>query len=295
MKSTLAIFKNAFKEWWSKDPFRESAIIAYYSIFSLPGLLVVIVSLAGYFFGKEVVNTHVTEQITTIFGKDSADQMQKMLEQAGALKNSILAAIIGVVTILVGSTGVFAQFQKSLNNIWEVKAVEKKAGIWKLIRVRLFSFGLILSIAFLLIISLMVTTLLSALGNWISSNYGESLLVLMQIINFIISLFILTVLFALMFKVFPDAKIKWKHVWMGSIVTAILFEIGKFLLGIYFGKANPGSTYGTAGSIVLVLLWTSYSSMIVFYGAQFTKAYADLHSAKVPPSDIAESDVSGYK
>lgn len=291
MKINLKIFKEAFKEWWSKDPFRESAIIAYYSIFSLPGLLVVIVTLAGYFFGKEAVNTHLAEQITSAFGKDSAEQLQKMIEQASASKNSVLATIIGVITILVGATGVFAQFQKSLNTIWEVKAVESKSGIWTLIKVRLFSFGLIISIAFLLIISLVVSTMLSAFGTWITGHYPESVLILIQIINIIMSLAILTVLFALMFKIFPDAKIKWKHVWIGSIITAVLFEIGKFLLSIYFGKANPASGYGTAGSIVLILLWTSYSSMIVFYGAEFTRAYANLYSGEVPPSEIAKSDV----
>lgn len=291
MKSKLKIFEIAFKKWWSKDPFRESAIIAYYSIFSLPGLLVIIVTLAGYFFGKDVVNAQVIKEVTSVFGKGSADLMQKMIEQAGSSKNSTLATIIGIATILVGATGVFAQFQKSLNNIWEVKVVESESEIWKLIRVRLFSFGLIISIAFLLIISLLVSALISALGDWISMHYSESFLVLLQILNFILSLFILSILFALMFKIFPDAKIKWKHVWLGSILTSLLFEIGKFLLSIYFGKANPASAYGTAGLIVLILLWTSYSSMIVFYGAEFTRAFADLYSGKVPPTEIAKSEV----
>lgn len=290
MKIKLEIFKNAFKAWWSKDPFRESAIIAYYSIFSLPGLLVVIVTLAGYFFGKDAVNTHIAGQITSAFGKDSAEQMLKMIEQASESKNSILATIIGVITIIVGATGVFAQFQKSLNNIWEVKAVQSKSGIWKLVRARVFSFGLIVSIAFLLLISLMVSTLLSAFGTWLSTNYSELAFILLRILNFVLSLFILSVLFALMFKIFPDAEIKWKHVWMGSVLTALLFEIGKFLLSIYFGKANPASGYGTAGTIVLVLLWTSYSSMIVFFGAEFTRAYANLYSGKVPPSEIAKTE-----
>jgi membrane protein len=200
-----------------------------------------------------------------------------------------------VITILVGATGVFAQFQKSLNIIWEVKADENKSGIWNLIRVRLFSFGLIISIAFILIVSLVISTLLTAFGTWLSSNFSEALLVLIQMLNFIVSLAVLALLFALMFKFFPDAKIKWRHVWIGSIVTALLFELGKFALSLYFGKANPGTGYGTAGSVVLILLWVSYSSMIVFYGAEFTRAFATLREGKVPPSENAVRETERRK
>ncbi|HKR06350.1 MAG TPA: YihY/virulence factor BrkB family protein [Bacteroidia bacterium] len=286
-KNSWLALKAAFKKWWSKDPFKESAVIAYYAIFSLPGLLVVIITLAGFFFGRDAVNNHVASQISSTLGADTARQIQDMIATASESKNSVWATIIGVITILVGATGVFAQFQKSLNIIWEVKADESKSGIWSVIRVRLFSFGLIVSIAFILIVSLVVSATLSAFGDWLSGNFSESLLVVLQVVNFILSLVILAFLFALMFKFFPDAKIKWRHVWVGSLVTALLFELGKFALALYFGKADPAAGYGAAGSVILILLWVSYSSMIVFYGAEFTHAYAELHGGEVSPGKNA--------
>jgi membrane protein len=285
-----AILKNTFKEWNSKDPFRESAVIAYYSIFAIPGLFVVIIAVAGLFFGREVVNSHIVNQITSSMGEDTAGQIQSIVASQTEEKRSIWAAIAGGITMLIGATGVFVQFQKSLNTIWEVKADETKSGLWTLLKVRLFSFGLIISIAFLMIISLLISTLLSAFGGWLSGQFSESLLILLRVINFAISLGILTLLFAMMLKIFPDAKIKWKDVWFGSFVTAILFIIGKFALSLYFGKANPASAYGAAGSIILILLWVSYSSMIVLFGAEFTRQYANMHSGKPEPSEIAQRD-----
>jgi len=291
IQKVFTVLKNAFKNWFAKDPFRESAIIAYFAIFSLPGLLVVIITLAGYFFGREAVNNQVAAQFTSTMGAETANQIQDMIVQASKLKNSVLATIIGIITILIGATGVFAEFQKSLNVIWEVKLDTTKSGIWEIVKVRLFSFGLIVSIAFLLIVSLIISSLLSAFGNWLASHFSDSFLVVLQVVNFILSLIILAILFALMFKILPDAKIKWKHVWIGSFVTAFLFEIGKFALGFYFGKANPGTGYGAAGSVILIMLWVTYSTMIVFLGAEFTHAYAKMFSGKVAPTEIAKTEV----
>ncbi len=159
------------------------------------------------------------------------------------------------------------------------------------IRIRLFSFGLIITIAFLLIVSLIISALLSAFGNWLSGHFSETFFMALQVVNFVLSFIILTVLFALMFKFLPDAKIKWKHVWIGSFVTAFLFGVGKFALGLYFGKLNPDDGYGAAGSIILIMLWVSYSSMIVFFGAEFTRVYADFISGRVVPKEIAKSDI----
>jgi membrane protein len=287
------ILKKALKAWWEKDPFRESAIIAYYAIFALPGLLVVILTTAGYFFGNDAVNNLITDQFTSTMGADTAQQVQNIILQASKAKNSVLATIIGVIVMFVGATGVFAQFQKSLNTIWEVKIDDSKSGIWDFIRIRLFSFGLIITIAFLLIVSLVISALLSAFGSWLSGHFSETFYAALQVVNFIISFAILAVLFALMFKFLPDAKIKWKHVWIGSVVTAFLFGIGKFGLGLYFGKLNPGDGYGAASSIILIMLWVSYSSMIVFYGAEFTRAYANFISGRVAPKDIAITDNHG--
>ncbi len=285
--SLLSVFKKASLSWWDKDPFKESAVIAYYSIFSLPGLLVVIVTVAGYFFGKEAVHGQIASQITSTLGPETATQIQDIIINATESKNTMLASIIGIIVILLGATGVFVQFQKSLNNIWKVQADAEKSGIISFLKARLFSFGLIVSIAFMLMVSLVVSALLAALGNWVSTHFSPSFLLVLQIFNTLISLGVFIVLFALMFKFFPDARIKWKHVWIGSFVTSLLFELGKTSLGLYFGKANPGSGYGAAGSIVLILLWVSYSSMIVFFGAEFTHAYAEAIDDNVLPDENA--------
>jgi len=292
IQKVFTVLKNAFKSWIAKDPFHESAVIAYYAIFALPGLLVVIMTLAGYFFGRDAVNNQVAAQFTSTMGTDTAKQIQDMIIQATKLKNTVLATIIGLVTILVGATGVFAEFQTALNVIWEVKMDPKKSGIWEVIKVRLFSFGLIVSIAFLLIISLLISALLSGFGMWLSNHFSDSFLLLIQSLNIALSFGILTILFALMFKFLPDAKIRWKHVWIGSFVTAFLFEIGKSGLGFYFGKANPGTGYGAAGSVILILLWVTYTSMIVFFGAEFTHSYATMFSGKIAPSEIAKTEKS---
>ncbi|PKL86057.1 MAG: ribonuclease BN [Ignavibacteriae bacterium HGW-Ignavibacteriae-1] len=287
IKNIWNLLKTAFKEWWEKDPFKESAVIAFYAIFSLPGLLVVIVTIAGYFLGEDAVNNRLSSQISSALGADTAKQIQDMIATASESKKSVWATIIGVVTILVGATGVFAQFQRSLNIIWEVKTDESKSGIWSVLRGRLFSFGLLVAISFIMMASFMITSLLSAMGDWLSSQFSDSLLVVVQVINFIVSGLITAFLFAIMFKFFPDAEVKWKHVWWGSLLTAILFLLGMFALSLYFGKAEPGSGYGAAGSIILILLWVSYTSMIVFYGAQFTHTYAEQQDGYIPPDKNA--------
>ncbi|MBK9450089.1 MAG: YihY/virulence factor BrkB family protein [Bacteroidetes bacterium] len=284
------MLKNASKAWYDKDPFRESAVIAYYAIFSLPGLMVVIVTLAGYIFGKEVVSSHVADQIAASLGSDTAAQIQEMILKAGKKGTSFWATVLGIVTILIGATGVFAQFQHSLNLIWGVTASSSKSGLWKLLRVRLFSFGLIASITFILIVSLVVSALLAAFGIWLTAHFSASFHVFLQLVNVLFSLVILAGLFALMFKFLPDAKVKWRHVWIGSMVTAVLFHFGKWALGLYFGKASPGIGYGAAGSVILILLWVSYTSMIVFFGAEFTRAYADKFSGEVKPTAVAVVD-----
>jgi len=282
-KSSFKILKDAAKAWWAKDPFRESAVIAYYAIFSLPGLLVVIVALAGYFFGHEAVTGRLASEFSKTMGKDTALQIQGMVAKASFMENSIWASIIGIVTIIVGATGVFVQMQESLNRIWEVKPDETKSGVWTVVRTRLFSFGLIITIAFILMISLVVSSLLSAVNTWLSGRFPDFILVGMQIVNFLISFFIITLLFAMMYKILPDAKIKWRHVWVGSFLTAFLFGLGKFGLGFYFGEANPGEGYGPAGSVILILLWVSYSSLIVLFGAEFTKTFANFKDGEILP------------
>src|SRR6187551_1573049 len=286
-RSTHKVLKKAFKKWWSRDPFRESSVIAYATVFSLPGLLVVVVTLAGYFFGTELVNKHLHHTISSVMGMDTANQVQDMVLYTMTSKESNWATILGLIVIIIGATGVFVQLQKSLNIIWEVEATKEKSGFWRLIRLRLFSFGLILSVAFLLLISLVITSLLAASSNWIKEHWSASLIWLFNVLDIFATICIISILFAAMYKILPDAKVKWKYVWFGSFVTTFFFLIGKTLLGIYFGTAEPGSGYGAAGSIVLILLWTSYSSMIFFYGAEFTKAYSQEYYGTVPANEVA--------
>lgn len=286
-KKIFSLFKTATKKWFDRDPFREGAIIAYNAIFALPGLLVVVISLAGYFFGAEAVSGQLHRQIAIALGNGAADSIQEMVIMSMRIRTSVLTTIIGIGTIIFGATAVFVELQKSLNIIWEVKASVAKSGILTILKTRLFSFGLILSIAFLLLISLVLSSLLTALGIWIQQYWSQSLLLFFKIFNEVLSIGIITILFGLMFKIIPDAKVKWNSVWLGAFVTSLLFVIGKTVLGFYFGTANPGSLYGAAGSVILILLWTSYSSMILFFGAEFTKVYSDTYFGDVPADENA--------
>lgn len=286
MKRLFEITKKTFTKWNEKDPFRQSAVIAYYSIFSLPPLLVIIIALAGLFLGREAVSGEISTQISGVMGADTAKSVEEMIAKAGVGNKSIIATIIGIVVLLIGATSVFGELQKTLNIIWEVKP-KPDLGIKETLKTRLFSFGLIVSIGFLLLVSLVLSSALAYFGNWIDNYFSEGISFLVQTLNFVISTGVITVLFALMFKVLPDAKMEWKDVWIGAFVTALLFTLGKFLLGLYFGKAQPGSTYGAAGSVILIMLWVSYSSLIVLFGAEFTKQYAERYGVPVEPADNA--------
>lgn len=286
LKHLGKLFKDSFEAWINIDPFRESAIIAYYAIFSIPGLLLLIVTIMGYFFGNETVNNDLIHEISKSMGASTAAQISQILEKANESKATLWGSMVGVIILLIGATGVFVELQKTLNVIWQVKTVAQK-GILPILKARLFSFGLILAIAFLLTISLVISTAIAAMSNWIKVDTSPFMISVFSIINFLLSLAVISFLFALMFKVLPDAEIKWKQVWLGSLITGILFTIGKTALAYYFGKANPASVYGAAGSVILILLWVSYSSIIMFFGAEFTYVYAKTYSGTVAPTKIA--------
>ena len=290
IKDLGQLLKTSIIQWNNKDPSRQSAVIAYYAIFSIPGLLVLVIRITGYFYGRDVASQSIIDQFSVTMGADTASQIKEMLTTVSKSQSTIWATILGIAVLLIGATGVFVELQKSLNQIWEVKVSVKK-GILVILKARLFSFGLILAIAFLLLISLVVSSVLSTMSYWINIDTSSLIAYIFTIINFILSLTIISVLFALMFKILPDAKIKWKHVWLGSFLTGILFTLGKESLAFYFGKANPAAVYGAAGSVILILLWVSYSSMILFFGAEFTVAYAKMYSSKVFPTEIANIDL----
>jgi len=287
-KNVWISFKKTIKAFGDIDPFNKSIVIAYYTILSLPGLLVIIINVAGYFFGYEAVTGEVTRQVGGVIGGDTANQIENMIARAAVNEKTTVATILGVATLVFGATGVFYNLQLIFNAIWEVKP-KPKGKILKLVKDRVFSFGIILVIGFLLLVSLVLSAALAAVSNWVSSNISESLQVLFRVLDILVSLGVVTVLFAGMFKFLPDAEIKWKSVWTGAVLTSLLFVVAKYLLGLYFGKSDPGSTYGAAGSVVLIMLWVSYAGVILLFGGMFTRVYASQLGHVTKPSDHAEN------
>lgn len=288
MKNTAGLFKDTFIQWLERDPFRNSTVIAYYTIFSLPGLLVIIINLAGYFFGEEAVTNKISGQVQGMIGADAADNIEAIIANASKHKGWTVSSIVGVATLLFGATGVFYQLQQTLNIMWEVKPQPKRM-IIKLIIDRVFSFGLILAVGFLLLVSLVLSATLSVLSDYVANHLSNSFNIIFRLLDVGISLGVITFLFAAIYKFLPDAEIQWRDVWVGALVTAVLFVVAKFGLGLYFGHSDPGSTYGAAGSIVLIMLWVTYAGMILLFGAQFTRVYAERYGTHIVPSEFAIS------
>ena len=285
-KDLFPVLKQTFKEWNSDNPFRLSAIVAYYAIFSLPALLIITVNVAGYFLGKEAVQGEISSQISGMIGPEAATSIQDMVANASKQGQSWIAIVIGIATLLFGATGVFYQLQLSLNQIWGVE-INPETGIKKLAIDRATSLGLVVALGFLLLISLVITTILSSLSDWISTQLPQIVLPLSYVIDVAVSLAVVTMVFALIFKVLPDVKITWHDTWIGAVITAILFLIGKYAIGFYFGKSDPGSVYGVAGSVVLIMLWVNYSCLIAFFGAEFTQVFARRFGTGIRPTSKA--------
>lgn len=287
-KNFWALLRQTFLQWNEREPFNNSTVIAYYTIFSLPGLLVIIINVAGYFYDKAEVTGQLTAQIQQLMGGDTARDIESIIGKATESKGTTLATLLGIATLIFGATGVFYQLQHILNKVWEVEPKPKQK-ILKLIRDRVFSFGLILAIGFLMLVSLALSAGLSALSDWVKYHFDESLNILFKIADIVVSIGIITFLFAALYKFLPDAKVRWRDVWPGALLTALLFVIAKFALGLYFGQSNPGSTYGAAGSIVLIMLWVSYAGLILLFGAEFTQVYAQRYGKKIEPTEGAVS------
>lgn len=282
------VLKASFSQWWERDPFNNSIIIAYYTIFSLPGLLVIIINIAGSFYDKKEVTTRLSTQIESMMGGDTASDIESIVGKASENKGTLLSSILGIATLLFGATGVFYQLQQMLNKIWEVKPkVKTKQKILVLVRDRVFSFGLILVVGFLMLVSLVVSAALSALSDWVGAHLSESLNVVFKLLDILVSVGVITILFAAIFKFLPDVKIRWRDVWVSAVLTSLLFVIAKFALGLYFGTSNPGSTYGAAGSIILIMLWVSYTGLILLFGAEFTHVYIKRQGFRTKPTEVA--------
>lgn len=273
VKRGWKILKKTFEDWNNSSASKDSAGMAYYAIFSLPGLLIIVIWISGLFFGDEAVRGEITDQASGIAGKDIADSLQSMVLSAVWDHQNIWMKILGICTLIFGATTLFFHMQRSLNLLWEVEAEPKKA-FQKYIIDRANSLGMILIIAFLLLISLILSSVLGLANNWITRNFGLETFIFAQVLNVVISFLVVIVLFASMFKILPDVEIEWRSVWIGALVTAVLFSIGKFLLGYYFELSKPTSIFGAAGTIILLMMWINYTCQIVFFGAEFTKVYA---------------------
>lgn len=275
--STKSLLVQTGKEVADDDVTSLSAAIAYYTVFSLPPLLVVVVAVAGAVFGAAAVQQVIVEQVGGAIGPGAADEVRTMIEQRqGSLAGGLGAKIAGIAALLFGATGAFGQLQKALNRAWEVEDAPG-GGIAGILIKRLLSFGMILTIAFLLLVSLALSAALSAVGSAAADALGGIPPWVLQLLNQAVSIAVVTALFALMFRVLPDAEVAWRDVWVGALVTALLFTLGKFLIGLYLGQANPGSAFGAAGSLALILVWIYYSSLIVLVGAEFTQVWARSH------------------
>ncbi len=248
--------------------------------------LVIIINSVGAIWGREIVTGELTGQIASAIGPEAAESIKSIITETQEGDKSLISTIIGVASLIFGATGVFFHLQISINKVWNIKT-DPKAGIKRMLLDRAQSFAFILVIGFLLLVSFILTAGISVLGGFITSSFSDYFLYGAYALNFVLSLGIITLLFALMFRYLPDAIISWKTVWIGAFITALLFTLGKFLLGLYFGNADPGSTYGAAGSLVLILLWVSYSCLILFFGAEFTWVYANRYGHGIKPAPHA--------
>jgi membrane protein len=268
----FTMLKETFADWREDRATRLSAALAYYSVFSLAPLLIIAISIAGAVFGQEAARGAIEGQIAGAIGGEAASGLEEMIEGARQSDAAGFMAIVGVVLLLVAASGVFGQLQDALNTIWEIES-PAAGGVWGFVKARFLSMTMVLGTGFLLLVSLLLSAALTA-----TTDVLERMLpvpgFVWQAASFILSLGVITVLFAMIFKVLPDAEVRWSHVWVGALMTAALFTVGKFLLALYLGRRDAASTYGAAGALVLVLMWVYYSSLILLFGAEFTQVYA---------------------
>jgi membrane protein len=267
----FGLFKQTFTEFGQDKAPRLGAALAYYTIFSVGPLLLIAVAMAGIFFGQEAAQGRVSAELGKVFGAQMADALEKMVQAAAKPRSGKLATIVGVVMLLFGASGVFAQLKDALNTIWNVET-KKAEGIKGFIKDRFLSMAMVLGIGFLLLVTLIIDAAISAVGDRMTQFVGGE--AVMQIVQLLVSFGVVTVLFAAIFRILPDLEISWHDVWLGALFTSLLFVAGKFALGLYLGKAAVGSAYGAAGSLVILLIWVYWSAQILFLGAEFTQVYA---------------------
>jgi membrane protein len=281
----IGVVKETASDWSKDNATRLAAALAYYTVLSLAPLLVLAVSVAGLVFGQEAARGQIANELAAVVGPQAGKGIETMLANAKSPEDGTIGSIVGVVALMFGASGVFGELQASMNRIWNVEAKPGK-GVWGYLRQRFFSFSMVLGVAFLLLVSLVLSAALTAVGAYFSHALpgGEAL---WQVLNFVLSLAVITLVFALIFKVVPDVKIAWRDVWIGAAVTAGLFTVGKFGLDMYLGRASVASPYGAAGSLIVLVIWVYYAAQILFMGAEFTQVYARHRGARIEPSDHA--------
>jgi membrane protein len=282
--------RKSVDEFFEDSPFQLAAALSFYTVLSLSPLVLIVVAAAGLVWGEQPVRSELLNQIRELTGDAGAETVRTVLESTTISGQSIGSMILGIITLLFGATTVFAQLQSSLNQIWDVKTavktVTRRGLLWSLIRTRLLSLTLVLAVGFLLLVSLVVSAALAAFQAYLSRAFpgGGTL---WQILNFLVSLLVISVLIAMVYRVLPDVRLDWPDVWVGAVTTSLLFGVGKFLIGLYLGRASIGSSYGAAGSLVVFLVWVYYSSLIMFFGAEITFVYAQDRRTRVRPTELA--------
>lgn len=285
--SIFSYIKQVFKEFSADNILKYSASLAYYTVFSIAPLLVIVSALLGFFFGKEAMEGQIYLQLNHLVGNLAALQIQDIIKNIHLNANNYWASVVSIIILFIGATSIFGEIQDSLNKIWGLRIKTKRVW-WKLILTRLLSFSLIVSIGIIMIVSVLLNTLVNAFGKVIANYFENYSTYFIEITEAVLSFFITGFLFSLIFKILPDAKIKWKDVLLGGFVTAIFFSIGKMGIGFYLGKSNLSSLYGAAGSIIIFMLWVYYSSIILYLGAEFTKVQAKLYGGNIIPNEYAE-------
>ncbi len=281
-----SLIKETAINWTKIDPWRLSAVVSYFALLSMPGLIVIIFSILNFFWKGETVEGEIYGQIESALGAPAADTIESIFKKASETQTSWLSAIISIGALIFGATGVFYHLQISINRIWNLKS-NPKNGFVKYLIDRTKSFGFVLIIGFLLIISFVVSALLKSLEGYFAKWLPDVAFYFLLIGEIVVSFGVVYVLFALIFKYLPDVLIGWRSVWVGALITAILFTLGKELLSFYFGFLSPGNVYGAAGSVIIILLWVTYSSLILFFGAEFTKVYTLRYGYKMEPKSHA--------
>ena len=288
-RALLTILKRALVGWWNDNVPRLGASLSFYTLFAMAPVLVVSIAIAGVAFGAEAVRGEVVTQMRDLVGEEGAQAVQAMLQAASQKRESWIATALGVFTFFIGATGAFLELQTAINGIWRVKP--KEGGHWlrELLMQRLISFGLVIGVGFLLLVSLVVSAALAALHRYMGSAF-PALGQVWEAANVLVSFGVITLLFAMIYRILPDRQLAWRDVWLGAMVTSGLFSIGKFLIGLYLGTSGLASAYGAAGSVVVLLLWVYYSSQVALLGAEFTRAWVEFEGVRPKPMVHAETD-----